>query len=202
MHVVLDLDGTLSGDDEEDETVVPPLRPHVREFMKGVFDNFESVSLFSLGGEDHVKRMAQLLLPQECGVASHQWLFVKFAGATPLKSSNPFHDDSGGDQRKKCLTKLWRTNKCKQVNMTRRNTVMVDNTPSVCRDNRGNAIYVNTFHGHETEDEELPLLLRYLLHLQMVLAENPSLSIQSINKFHWRDESRQLPPSSLFVASS
>jgi RNA polymerase II subunit A small phosphatase-like protein len=58
--------------------------------------------------------------------------------------------------------------------------LIVDDTPEKCLRNYGNAIYPRPYDG-EVDDDELPHLMRYLMHLK------DEASVRRIEKRRWRE---------------
>ena len=66
----------------------------------------------------------------------------------------------------KMLRKVWRTQRLRRQGFTPATTLIVEDTPSNCVSNYGNAIYVRTYCALSSADDSmLPHLTRFLAHL-------------------------------------
>lgn len=136
-HIVLDLDGTLIGEDHI------CTRPYLTEFLSFCFDHFESVNIWT--------------------AASQEWwiyCFNKYIRKC-LPPAKNFHRVWFGDKCKrdgmcnrfKPLTKFYK----RKWGMTRQNTVIVDNDPINYLYDQGNAIPIDTYLGSSQDDALLKL---------------------------------------------
>ena len=83
----------------------------------------------------------------------------------------------------KRLSKVWKKKWAQKAAMNRHNTIIVEDTPSNCLDNYGNAIYVPAYRWCvEQEDTILPRLQTYLTDLAT------KKSVRSIEKRGWISE--------------
>ncbi|CAH6418376.1 NLI interacting factor phosphatase [uncultured virus] len=169
MHIILDIDGTLISED----TPSTLARPHLHEFLKFCFEKFETVSIWSAAGEDHVKCVSEAILPE-----GKNWLFVKHSKHCHCRYTGGF----GGYPliiTQKRLWKVWRSKKYRNLGIKKENTLIIDNTPKVCVKNYGNAIYVQTFRGEDSDDE----LLKLMEYLTAVLY---CQNVRKLEKRGWR----------------
>lgn len=171
LHIVLDLDGTLidaslnwpseratlddAGDgaqsvDPEPDCVVGKdavfVRPGAHAFLARCLDDCASVSVWSAAGEDWVHGV----LDGAFGAIKGRLAFVRCGGMSRRAPTNYALDHFGmaaaGTHRTlKLLSRLWRTAVGQELGMGRHNTIIVEDTPSNCDDNYGNAIYVDSF---------------------------------------------------------
>ena len=172
MHLILDIDGTLITDDE-------PIifRPGLAKFLNFCFEHFETVSIWSAAGEDHVQSISAQVLPE-----GRKWLFVRHG-----KYCHARYSTGSGDEiftpmiTEKRLGNIWKSKQYREKGLKRENTIIIDNTPSVCTKNYGNAIYVRTFEG-DPDDQELDRLMTYLQ--DFIKCEN----VRTVEKRNWRRE--------------
>lgn len=138
LHLVLDVDGTLVAE-ASDESSVPALRPHLREFLEFAFATFETVSVWSN--------------------ARSAWIAPILARIQEQCPHPGFHFVRTGDTRRahspqnaevKRLKKLYKAH----PRLTQDNTLILDNTPATYHQNYGNAIGIRTWFG-EPDDREL-----------------------------------------------
>ena len=169
MYLILDIDGTLISDNE-------PIifRPYLSDFLNSCFDIFDTVSIWSAASEDHVKSIAEQILPLD-----QQWLFVRHSKHCHKKYSSGFVGIYGGVITEKRLRNIWKSKTYRGLGITKTNTIIIDNTPSVCIRNYGNAIYVETFI-EDPKDDELLKLIPYLKNL--IQHEN----VRTIEKRNWK----------------
>lgn len=138
-------------------------RPFLEQFLKSVSQAFE-VAIWSSASEDYVDAIARHLLPMVV-----EWRFV-WSRDRCVRRMNPetFETDFIKDLRKV---------KRRGFNLNR--TLIVDDTPiKVCR-NYGNAIYVSSFEGSDS-DAELIMLDRFV---QSLISEP---NFRKLEKRGWR----------------
>lgn len=172
MHLILDIDGTLISDD------MPIIfRPYLAEFLMFCFKSFETVSIWSAASENHVKSIADQILPKDC-----QWLFIRHSKHCHKKYYLSEFDFDGSYMNlivEKRLRNIWKCSKFRNLGIKRENTIIIENTPSICAKNYGNAIYVKTFEGN-LEDRELMKLIIYLKELIQ------TTNVRIIEKRNWK----------------
>lgn len=171
MHIILDIDGTLISEDHEHI-----FRPYLKEFLEYLFENFQSVSLWSAAGLEHVNTTSDIILP-----AGRDWLFLRHSRHCHYRYVSGFGGIYDGKFIvEKRLRNLWKAKRYRDMGLTKQQTLIIDNTPRVCRKNYGNAIYVPTFNG-EQDDTVLPDLIKYLDTIKDVK------NVRTIEKRHWRN---------------
>lgn len=153
MHIILDIDGTLVGSDKE-FNIYP--RPHIKEFLNYCFKEFDSVSIWTAASKDWADRVLNTVAPKRT------FRFVWSEDRCTYRSDrNKIYQ---GDFFAfpiviKPLKKVWR----KYDDMTRDNTIIVDDTPNTYKDNYGNAIPITTYkHEDDKNDDELLKLIQFL----------------------------------------
>lgn len=173
MHLILDIDGTLISEATAYEPII--FRPHLDEFLDFCFETFETVSIWSAAGKDHVNNISIRILPK-----GKNWLFVKHSEHCHKRYGSGCGECPAFITQKR-LINVWRTNKYRNLGVKRENTIIVDNTPEVCVKNYGNAIYIRTFQG-ESNDEELIKLKSYLSSLVNCR------DVRKVEKRGWRNK--------------
>ena len=74
-----------------------------------------------------------------------------------------------GMDHQKRLRKVWQSAHRRALGFTREQTIIIEDTPSNCSRNYGNALYVHSFRAGNSEKDDLyaaAVLTRYLAHLQ------------------------------------
>jgi len=184
--LVLDMDETLLfGVDLEDDdktkrtplpglaidfqidTVIYYLRPHLREFLTRMWKVYD-VAIWSVAGPMFVEGATKQFmadLPEP--------LFVWSNRKASFKS---IHEPYYERVRVKDLKKVWKAGfSCAE------RTLIVEDTPSKCILNYGNAVYIKEFVGDQS-DEELLHLAAYL----ESIADHPNF--RTFEKRRWRDK--------------
>lgn len=148
-------------------------RPHLTEFLTGCSQHFR-LAIWSSASDDYVAEVTNRIVP-----ASIPLDFVWGRSRCTYCFNNAAFEDSGHTgyhshyDYVKVLKKLrWRGYDLNRV-------LIVDDTPSKAKRNYGNAIYPSEYQG-QLHDDELPLLLAYLLQLKN------AKSVRSIEKRDWR----------------
>jgi TFIIF-interacting CTD phosphatase-like protein len=170
--LVLDLDETLIyGTEEEGPRLcdfrVGPFfvckRPHLDEFLKEAGKHYR-LAIWSSASSDYVAGICRQILP-----AGLDWTFVwSRERCVATRNHDTFDIEYVKDLKK-----------VKRAGYDLNRVLIVDDTRHKVVRNYGNAIYVAPFEGDPTDDE-LPLLLKYLIHLAS--AEN----FRAIEKRGWR----------------
>ena len=178
MHLILDIDGTLIS---ENEPII--LRPHLQEFLEFCFDLFETVSIWSAAGQKHVEYIANLILPP-----GRKWLFVRYS----KHCHQTYRSQLGGIYSEivmeKRLRNIWKCQTYRKLGITKFNTLIIDNTPSVCLKNYGNAVYVPSFYTDSTDQ----VLLELMEYLKILIEVN---NVRTVEKRNWRNCGRDCLPS-------
>jgi RNA polymerase II subunit A small phosphatase-like protein len=172
--LVLDLDETLVYGTERPIERPPDLelasfaiykRPHVDAFLAASFAKFD-VAIWSSASADYVQAIARALVP-----GPERLVFVWSS-----KQCTYHYDMDLRDYH--WIKKLRKIRDRFRYPLER--VLIVEDQPSKCEKNYGNAIYVRPFEG-DLADDELGLLSRYLA----TLANVPN--VRTIEKRGWRD---------------
>lgn len=172
-HIWLDMDETLLYGDPD--TFMATGRPYLLEFLAYIFQNFETVNIWTAAGQWWYNRAyAQVLkntLPE-----GRQFENVWCGRCTSVIDYN---DEYGHEFRDpyykvKQLKKVWRRFR----NMNCHNTLILDNTRRTYERNYGNAIPITDYVGGK-EDDELKKLVEYLPKLL------PLQSVRYMEKRFW-----------------
>ncbi|WP_223789399.1 HAD family hydrolase [Marinicella meishanensis] len=126
------------------------LRPHVHDFMAFCREHFK-VAIWTAGNQLYAQRTVQAV----CGEAYPLEFVWSRKRCTPTFDPENFKH-----------IYLKNLNKVKRRGFRLEQVIMIDNTPQKLAKNYGNLVQVNDFRGCP-DDQELPLLQRYLLHLKM-----------------------------------
>lgn len=162
MHVVLDLDETLVSVTNDPykhrmydgtfaidgTTFYLKKRPYLDQFLAYLFDNFASVSVFTAAMEDYARQVVSMIMSK---AQAHKLLFVW--------SRNHLRVGKVPGGYTKRLADMFAVAKKRGVNMTRHNTVIVDDRFPSMQDNVGNAVIIPAFIGSQMDRELVKLIL-------------------------------------------
>jgi hypothetical protein len=139
LLLVLDLDGTLIDEKEQ-------IRPGWKDFRETCQSLGIRLALWSAGETDRVSEIVR----QHFSDVKWEFIWDSSRCAWRWCSSSFFSCDVSKVPEKR-LKKVWRR---KQNNpWTRRNTLVLDNTPGTYAQNYGNAIAISTWTGDPTDSE-------------------------------------------------
>eukprot|EP00210_Caulerpa_lentillifera_P001319 g1269.t1 len=161
-------------------------RPGLDQFLTWCFENFENIGIWTLSGREWLNEIMENVLN---GFPKDKWsLLWTEDRATRISSLQSSHGDDAvmikGQRVVKDLNKVFRNKMLRNKGFTRQNTLIIEDTPSNCSKNYGNAIYIDTFDILSSKpDQNLFRLMKYLR--QTVL---PLANVRSLNKMHWIDE--------------
>jgi hypothetical protein len=177
LHVVLDMDGTLI-DNGYINTKCPDMvcnygygyfRPGLKEFLTKCFDTFASVSIWTAASDDWLQLFFKSIGKDLSNKFLFKWSFSR--------CSTKDYGDGFGPLYIKKLRKMWKTDMANNCNMTKDNTIIVDDTKEICQENYGNAIYIKSWILTDYDDVELKRLYKYLCTLKP--------SVRDIHKLFW-----------------
>lgn len=180
--IVLDLDGTLiysysdveyeqhdilwaSTNDRQPDMLCGNykvfFRPHAKEMVIAMLEKCD-VGVFTASGKEYATMILQKLLGDVFDRLS--FVMTRDRCVVILQFEFDVACDGLKPQAKvmKPLSKIWRTHKARSSGWTRRNTIIVDDTPSSCDRNYGNAVYVSEYRPYRYDDV-LRKLERYIL---------------------------------------
>eukprot|EP00210_Caulerpa_lentillifera_P008631 g8234.t1 len=161
-------------------------RPGLDQFLQWCFDNFDNVGIWTLSGWDWLGEIMENVLSR---FPKERWsLLWTGERATRISSPRTTRDDEAvvmkGYHVLKDLNKIYRNKVLRNKGFTRNNTIIVEDTPSNCSRNYGNAIYINTFDVLSSKpDQNLYRLKKYLT--KTIL---PSSNLRAIDKRLWIHE--------------
>lgn len=147
-HIVLDLDGTLISEPFGDDTpsadiegnFIPTPRPYLRGFLKFLFNNFDTVSIWTRASEGWwkiaYKNIIRHYMPE-----GKEFFKVWFGNRCKRDGEGLIF---------KPLDKMWK----RKWKMNRDNTLIIDNDPENYVYNKKNAIPIDSYYGSR-EDIEL-----------------------------------------------
>lgn len=178
LCLVLDIDGTLLSEAANDcahaavenvsEQLRAMLRPHLQDFLDAAFASCGAVGLWTAASRDWLHVFLRLADPER----QRPWAFTWSADRISLGLEGHIEGLYPVRTKQKRLRKIWRNKALRALGYTPRTTLIVDNTPSVCRHNYGNAIYIKTYGDEEqgeaatdSSDDHLLVLLAYLREL-------------------------------------
>jgi len=192
LCLVLDIDGTLLS---EAARVSGPtsmrflLRPHLDEFLEFAFQSFSGVALWTAGSRGWLEAFLNAVDPQRQRPWAFTWSYERVSMqcvGTSVDSNTPVF------QYVKRLRKIWQNKGLRAKGFSPHTTLIVDNNPSVCIPNYGNAIYIKTYGDYDPEhdrydsaedDDWLLALIEYLRHLNT--AKVPGETVRHIEKRDW-----------------
>eukprot|EP01116_Phalansterium_solitarium_P023854 TRINITY_DN8550_c0_g1_i2.p1 TRINITY_DN8550_c0_g1~~TRINITY_DN8550_c0_g1_i2.p1 ORF type:complete len:271 (+),score=64.87 TRINITY_DN8550_c0_g1_i2:149-961(+) len=180
--IILDLDGTLLHSEEvthsfraESWNVKPDyvtdmvatfFRPHLRVFVKFLREHFSHVAVWTLGSKSYAEEKVEQVFGRDHGLA-----FVWSAKQCVRRSARIWRDlewdaAMGNMDWHKPLHKVFRKRRFRQAGIEQHNTLILEDTPSNCTHNYGNALYIRSFepvwpwkcHLDATDDQLLRLI--------------------------------------------
>lgn len=148
LLLILDLDGTLVPESDLDlngqDEVMP--RPFFFELIRTCVQLNITLGVWSNAGEGRVKQIVTSLFHR-----NNIPLAFVFSSNKAVRRL----DKNGESYNAKPLAKIWGKNRIGKVTQkckwTRRNTLILDNTPSTYSQNRGNAIRIRTWEGYRQQ---------------------------------------------------
>jgi len=190
LCLVLDIDGTLLSESVPLAATASQyrrcLRPHLHEFLDFAFESFCAVGIWTAASREWLQLFTTSIDPHGQRPWAFTWSGRLSLGRLDFSTDHFFPVRS----REKRLSKIWKNRSLRARGYTRRSTIIIDNTPEVCRCNFGNAIYISTYDGdgeqHDTSDDALLILISYLKHL--IQKHNSGISVRCIEKRGWHCE--------------
>lgn len=152
------------------------VRPHLERFLTECAAHFR-LAVWSSASDDYVAELVQRIFPRQL-TPEFVWGRSRCTFSLDRAQVREFgYLDPGSHYN--YVKKL---HKLKRKGYRLERTLIVDDTPSKCVHNYGNAIYVKEYNG-EADDQELPALSRYLA----TLAD--AVNVRTLEKRHWRSSS-------------
>lgn len=159
-------------------------RPHLAEFLAGCSQHFR-LAIWSSASDDYVTEVTRRIVP-----ASIQLEFVWGRSRCTYCFTNTAFEDAGPADSYSHYNYVKVLKKLRRYGYDLNRTLIVDDTPAKAKRNYGNAIYPQEYLG-QTQDDELPALLTYLLRFKDVS------NVRSIEKRGWRHLIKPLSEESL-----
>lgn len=190
LCLVLDIDGTLLSDAASVVLFAKAkvkvadmrrfLRPHLQDFLDFAFESFDAVGIWTAA----CSKWLQLFLRAADPAGQRPWAFT-WSARTRQRLGLVVEGCYPERIVVKPLCKIWRNGCLRARGYNRHSTLIIDDTPSVCRANYGNAIYIKTYDGDDDAgfDDWLHILKAYLLHLSE--ARHQGASMRDIEKRGW-----------------
>lgn len=165
MNIILDIDGTLI-----DDKGLLIGRPHLEEFLKYCFENFETVSIWTASSESWYQSVYKYVLKEI--LDKYNFKFYKvLTGERCTKVVLNFYSLYPTRVSIKPLVKLWKGNNV----FTKYNTLIIDNTPNTFQRNYGNGIPIPTFNFSNQTDKYLLKLIKFLDHLKEIYEKKKTI---------------------------
>lgn len=151
-------------------------RPGLDQFLSEVKIHFD-VAVWSSASDDYVAQVVEKIFPQD-----YPLVFIWGRSKCTLQYDHQSIEDSGhfDHQNHMNYSKVLKKVKKKGYSALQK-TLIIDDTPNKCKNNYGNAIYPKAFNG-EADDNELALLMQYLLKLKNVN------NVRIIEKRNWKEQ--------------
>lgn len=197
LFLVLDIDGTLLSESTPVTmswhldllAVRKHLRPHLETFLEFAFTHCGGVGIWTAASSYWLDMFVYAIDPNGCRPWSFKWsgdrVTRKWTYIDPMFSS------IRTQFKVKQLRKIWRNQSLRAQGYSLASTIIIENTPSTCLSNYGNAIYVKTY-GDENEGEDdtgddwLLTLVEYLKHLTKILSVEGSVRFsEKRNWYTW-----------------
>lgn len=154
-HVVLDLDGTMVNEYGTSATDANITRPHLKSFLHFLFldPRVASVRIWTNASRDWWNELNDTVI-QPC--LPNGAIFDEIWTVTDKPSKHfttRYQAETGTYINIKSLKKYWRKGRKASLGMTRKNTIIIDNTGSTFKRNRGNGLYIKTYVGNQDDNE-------------------------------------------------
>jgi TFIIF-interacting CTD phosphatase-like protein len=161
LCLILDLDGTLFSETEL------MLRPFAKEFIEHVFTHFKHVAIWTAASKEHLDECLTILYPlvPENKQFAFTWYSDRISRGMPRNLYNENLFTNGNTLVFKNLIKVWKSKTRQELGFTKATTLLIDNTPSVYYNNRGNGIHIQTFNG-EPDDTHLLIMIDRLTNIK------------------------------------
>lgn len=190
LCLVLDIDGTMLSESISPDCTAGEmrsfLRPHLDEFLDFVFESCGAVGIWTAASDAWLKLFLHAVDP----VGKRKWAF-KWSGRKTSYRLESIDCLFPTRYKVKKLAKIWNNNALRSLGYNRRSTLIIDNTPTVCDCNYGNAIYVSTY-GEEwmtdSTDDCLLMLTAYLETLTARFAQG--ISMRVLEKRGWYNNTK------------
>lgn len=191
-HIILDIDGTLvysTIDDDEIEKIV--CRPYLGEFLKFLFDNFDSVSIWTAAGSEYALEVINHIIKKFNLKKKFRFIFsgdqitYEFI-VSGKRSYNTRTSDGLGFMDRLVIKDLNEKVFKKFDDMDKYNTMIIDDTKSTFAKNYGNAIHIKKFYP-ETETEKDNILGKVAAKLKWFKDDKVNFTKWRNRVIHWGD---------------
>lgn len=132
------------------------IRPGLKTFLEFCFNNYKSVSIWSLGNFEYISAMLKNLRKKL--KMKLPFFFIYTYENTP----EIHYKDEPEPMLIKDLNKIWDNPRFKEMNITKNNTIFIDDRADVLRETPKNHIKVKEFKG-EMDDRQLEKLILLLI---------------------------------------
>ena len=161
LALVLDIDGTLI-DSSDCDTVIHK-RPDVDAFLDDAFASCAAVAIWTHASSHWAKAVVNCLRDAHGEVRPWAFVWSDERGTWRPTWRDCTDDYYSSGSRIKALRKVWNGAARTAAGFTRERTIIIEDTPSNCSRNYGNAFIVPTFaHDDAAHDDALPRLSAYL----------------------------------------
>jgi TFIIF-interacting CTD phosphatase-like protein len=176
MHIVLDLDETLVSvtlnkpkkyDFKfklEKEVYYGSTRPHLKKFLKFVFDNYETVSVWTAATKSYAVKILNHIMTK-----NQRESLAFFLTRKNLKTDN--------GEITKPLRKIWESSK-NTYGLRPSNTVMLDDKDVVTRFNPGNSFIIPAWKGRSDDR----YLLKFIQISKILLSKEKTIKFNKYKK--------------------
>jgi len=146
-HIILDMDGTLIG---IDNNMKPVIRPFLEDFLVFCFKNYRSVSIWTAANIEWFdvvnEKIFQPILDKYKLSFRFVWDYNKCTRQRIMNYENIY------------IKKLERVFDAYK-DMTTDNTIIIDDNQIICMDNPENSIIIHSYNPEEKEDLELKMMM-------------------------------------------
>jgi TFIIF-interacting CTD phosphatase-like protein len=161
-----DKDFILTFDNTEHKYYVKK-RPYLDEFLNYCNKHFR-IAFWSAGESEYVKNILKNII-----INIEEPVFIWSFDKCTIKRHTIFFESYAYIYKK--LKKIWKN---KKYNATKKDTLILDDTPSTYKYNYGNAIYIDKFDGDESDYE-----LKRVIELLKILKD--SEDVRLVEKFFY-----------------
>lgn len=203
LCLVLDIDGTLLSESENVgvASMASLLRPNLVEFLDFAFVSFSGVAIWTAASQEWLDAFLHAVDPKRMRTWAFAWSFSRISWLR-LEAAASDGPSEPVLQHVKRLSKIWKNKALRSRGFLPHTTLIVDNNPSCCLANYGNAIYIKTYSGtedptvvecadgddHNRGDDWLLVLMEYL----RILHENqvPGQTVRHVDKRGWYEQTK------------
>ena len=188
LALVLDIDKTLIDAKDHDTVIVK--RPHVDAFLDYCFANCAAVALWTNASSDWAAAVVDNLRTADGDVRPWAFVWSCDRGVQKLDWNTPTYPHFRRHVIKP-LKKVWKSRGRKAQGFTHARTLIIDDTPSNCQCNYGNAIYCPPFYWNLSDGDDV--LLRLQSYLGSLQADPDAADVRTVDKRGWYVDAGDLP---------